>query len=142
MNEGDRIVSVTVELIEGEVDEPTLITITTSDMSATGKSINQRLTYNVLLFSPDDVDSFGCFDYSGTSVNVVFSAGTTPGGPGSQRTVSIPITDDNCVEILENFRVTATSSDPDVVFPQGPSSTVNIIDNDSEYFIPIISCDI
>ncbi len=78
------------------------------------------------------MDEFGCFDYERSSLTVRFPSGSVPGGPGSQRTVSIPINDDNCVERPETFRVTATSTDSDVTFPRGSSSTVSIQDNDSE----------
>ena len=83
-------------------------------------------------YNTDTVDTFGCFDYENTSVTVSFPAGSVP---GSQRTVSIPINDDNCVERPETFRVTATSTDTDVTFPRGSSSTVSIQDNDSEFFL-------
>ncbi|XP_064394225.1 uncharacterized protein LOC135341566 isoform X3 [Halichondria panicea] len=114
VNEGDRVVRVTVELTLGSVTQPTPVTISTSDRSAT-----------------DTVDTFGCFDYESTSVTVSFPAGSVP---GSQRTVSIPINDDNCVERPETFRVTATSTDTDVTFPRGSSSTVSIQDNDTPLY--------
>ncbi len=121
---------VTVELTSGSVTQPTPVTISTSDRSATGTCLTFN-SLNFICYCADTIDTFGCFDYESTSVTVSFPAGSIP---GSQRTVSIPINDDNCVERPETFRVTATSTDTDVTFPRGSSSTVSIQDNDSELF--------
>ena len=48
--------------------------------------------------------------------------------------ISIPINDDNYVEqLIEDFMVIASSENPDVLFPSGNSTIVNVTDNDSKY---------
>ncbi len=51
---------------------------------------------------------------------------------GTQVCTPIPITDDTDVELSESFLVSASSTDSQVLFPGGSSSSVSIADNDSE----------
>ena len=89
-------------------------------------------TRQLFHFTPDSLDSFGCFDFSTTSSTLNFAAGTVAGGIGSRLCVNVPINDDICCEALENFQVDASSTNPIVTFPSGTSSSVFITDNDSE----------
>lgn len=47
--------------------------------------------------------------------------------------INIPISDDILVENLENFLVSASSTDSEAMFPTGSSASVQITDNDSEF---------
>ena len=52
---------------------------------------------------------------------------------GERRCINIPINDDNLIEDVENFFVSASSTDPNVEFTPGLDQTVvSIIDNDGK----------
>ena len=84
-----------------------------------------------LNFAEANLDSFGNFDYTSTSTSVTFLAGSAI---GTTMSISIPINDDSFVEqLMEGFTVTASSANPDVMFPNGNSAIVRITDNDGKY---------
>ena len=62
-------------------------------------------------------------DFSAVTVELQFNETT------SRACAGIPITDDNRVELPENFTVVIRSDDPDVDFVP-PTSVVTILDND------------
>ncbi len=71
----------------------------------------------------DSATSTDPFDFSAVAVELQFNETT------SRACADIPITDDNRVELPENFTVDIRSDDPDVDFAP-PTATVTIIDND------------
>ncbi len=87
-----------------------------------------------MFYTADIPDQYGCIDYfSAPNPNpIIFPAGTSPGVAGATQCSSITINDDNCCELTESFGVTASSNDPDVMFPNGDFAIVNIEDNDCE----------
>ena len=102
VNEGDGSIEVCAVLTSGSLERTVTFTLSTGDDSAT---------------STDPVD------FSAVAVELQFDETT------SRTCADIPITDDNRVELAENFTVEISSSDPDVDFAP-PISTVTIIDND------------
>ena len=102
MNEGDGSIEVCAVLTSGSLERTVTFTLSTGDDSAT---------------STDPVD------FSAVAVELQFDETT------SRTCADIPITDDNRVELAENFTVEIRSDDPDVDFVP-PTSTVTIIDND------------
>lgn len=102
MNEGDGSIEVCAVLTSGSLERTVTFTLSTGDDSAT---------------STDPVD------FSAVAVELQFDETT------SRTCADIPITDDNRVELAENFTVEIRSDDPDVDFTP-PTSTVTIIDND------------
>ena len=85
---------------------------------------------NLIFFVGNNLDAFGCFDYTTTMSSVTFAAGSSA---GASMSINIPINDDICVEqLLEGFMVQASFTDPDVSFPSGSSATVRITDNDGK----------
>ena len=102
MNEGDGSIEVCAVLTSGSLERTVTFTLSTSDDSAT---------------STDPVD------FSAVAVELQFNATT------SRACADIPITDDNRVELPENFTVGIGSDDPDVDFAP-PTATVTILDND------------
>lgn len=102
MNEGDGSIEVCAVLTSGSLERTVTFTLSTGDDSAT---------------STDPVD------FSAVAVELQFDETT------SRTCADIPITDDNRVELAENFTVEISSDDPDVDFVP-PTSTVTIIDND------------
>ena len=102
MNEGDGSIEVCAVLTSGSLERTVTFTLSTGDDSAT---------------STDPVD------FSAVAVELQFDETT------SRTCADIPITDDNRVELAENFTVEIRSDDPDVDFAP-PISMVTIIDND------------
>jgi hypothetical protein len=102
VNEGDGSIEVCAVLTSGSLERTVTFTLSTGDDSAT---------------STDPVD------FSAVAVELQFNETT------SRACADIPITDDNRVELPENFTVEIRSDDPDVNFIP-PTSTVTIIDND------------
>ena len=80
-------------------------------------------------YFPDSIDTFGCQDFTSTTTTVTFAAGSVA---GAQMCINIPITDDNCCEVLENFQVDASSTNAGVTFRTSSSATVFIQDNDGK----------
>ena len=102
MNEGDGSIEVCAILTSGSLERTVTFTLSTSDDSAS---------------STDPAD------FSAIVVELLFNETT------SRACADIPITDDNRVELAENFTVDIRSDDPDVDFTP-PTSTVTILDND------------
>ena len=102
MNEGDGSIEVCAILTSGSLERTVTCTLSTRDDSAT---------------STDPAD------FSAIDVELLFNETT------SRACADIPITDDNRVELAENFTVDIRSDDPDVDFAP-PTSTVTILDND------------
>ena len=102
MNEGDGSIEVCAVLTSGSLERTVTFTLSTGDDSAT---------------STDPVD------FSAVAVELQFNETT------SRACADIPITDDNRVELPENFTVDIRSDDPDVEFVP-PTSVVTIFDND------------
>ena len=102
MNEGDGSIEVCAILTSGSLERTVTFTLSTSDDSAS---------------STDPAD------FSAIGVELLFNETT------SRACADIPITDDNRVELAENFTVDIGSDDPDVNFAP-PTSTVTILDND------------
>ena len=102
VNEGDGSIEVCAVLTSGSLERTVTFTLSTGDDSAT---------------STDPVD------FSAVAVELQFDETT------SRTCTDIPITDDNRVELAENFTVEIRSDDPDIDFAP-PTSTVTIIDND------------
>ena len=71
----------------------------------------------------DSANSTDPVDFSAVAVELQFNEAT------SRACAVIPITDDNRVEVPENFTVVISGDDPEVEFVPS-SSTVTIIDND------------
>ena len=85
----------------------------------------------IMNFAENSPDVCGNSDYTSTSTSVTLRAGSAV---GNRISVSIPIVDDNSVEQLtEDFMVTKSSANPDVMFPAGNSAICRITDNDSKY---------
>ena len=102
MSEGDGSIEVCAVLTSGSLERTVTFTLSTREDSAT---------------STDPVD------FSAVAVELQFNETT------SRACADIPITDDNRVELTENFTVEIRSDDPDVDFAP-PTATVTIIDND------------
>ena len=102
MTEGDGSIEVCAVLISGSLERTVTFTLSTGDDSAT---------------STDPVD------FSAVAVELQFNETT------SRACADIPITDDNRVELPENFTVEIRSDDSDLDF-EPSTSTVTIIDND------------
>ena len=102
MNEGDGSIEVCAVLINGSLERTVTFTLSTSDDSAS---------------STDPVD------FSAIAIELQFDEVTT------RACADIPVTDDNRVELPENFTVEIRTDDPDVDFAP-PSTTVTILDND------------
>ena len=102
MTEGDGSIEVCAVLTSGSLERTVTFTLSTGDDSAT---------------STDPVD------FSAVAVELQFNETT------SRACADIPITDDDRVELPENFTVEIRSDDPDLNFAP-PTSTVTIIDND------------
>ena len=102
MNEDDGSIEVCAVLTGGSLERTVTFTLSTRDDSAT---------------STDSVD------FSAVDVELQFNETT------SRTCADIPITDDNRVELPENFTVEIHSDDPDVDFAP-PTSVVTILDND------------
>ena len=102
VNEGDGSIEVCAVLTSGSLERTVTFTLSTGDDSAT---------------STDPVD------FSAVTVELQFNETT------SRACADIPITDDNRVELPENFTVDIRSDDPEVNFAP-PTATVTILDND------------
>ena len=102
VNEGDGSIEVCAVLTSGSLERTVTFTLSTGDDSA---------------ISTDPVD------FSAVAVELQFNETT------SRACADIPITDDNRVELPENFTVEIRSDDPDVEFVP-PTSVVTILDND------------
>ena len=51
-----------------------------------------------------------------------------------ERDVSIQILEDNIVENTETLSVRLTTTDADVIFPNGQTAVISILDDDSKFF--------
>ena len=82
----------------------------------------------IIIVSCTLISGGSAIDYTDTSATVTFQAGASA---GSQMCINIFVNDDSLVENLENFVVTAVSSDNQVTFPNnGNTASVQITDND------------
>lgn len=64
-------------------------------------------------------------DYQQSNVALTFN----PGDP-LQRDVPIQILEDTIIENTERLLVELTSTDPDVIFPNGNTASISILDDD------------
>lgn len=112
-------VEVCATLVSGSLERTVVVTLSTSDGTATG----QELFYFVECFS---IFCF-CFadpaDYQSIEVELFFNETV------SLSCTRIPIEDDSILEDLEFFNVNLTSGDPDVTF-MPPMAPVFIVDDD------------
>ena len=136
VGEGDGIAEVCIDLTGGVTSVDTDVTISTSDGTANGNRYSCTHSYDCFnvwfyrmlciyihtyMFSEPD-------DYTSTTQIVTFPAGAPPPG---RLCIDIPIINDLDVEGLESFAVSASTTDPRAVFPQGgDTASVFIADND------------
>lgn len=64
-------------------------------------------------------------DYQQSSVSLVFNPGDQ-----QERDVPIQILEDTLIENTETLRVRLTTADSDIIFPNGNTASVSIIDDD------------
>ena len=68
-------------------------------------------------------------DYQQKTETLTFSAAGL-----LERDVSIQILEDNIVENTETLLVRLTTTDADVIFPNGETAVISILDDDSKFF--------